>query len=59
MDDMITFEVTISFNNKAVHSAQFLAEDWADAFPQAAEIVEAVGNGDHIVDVKIDRIPAG
>jgi len=56
MDDMITFEVTINFNNRQAHQTEFLAVDWSDAFPQAAEIVEAVGNGDHIVDVKIDRV---
>lgn len=58
MNDMITFEVTVGFNNRPVHCAQFLAEDWADALPQATEIVNAVGNSDHVVDVKIDRVPA-
>lgn len=53
---MITFEVTVHYDNKPRHTAQFLAVEWADAFPQAAEIAAGNGNTDHIVDVKIDRV---
>lgn len=57
MDEMITFELTISYNDKPVFQTEFLAESWVDAAPQAAEIIAAsAGNNDAIVDVKIDRV---
>jgi hypothetical protein len=55
---MFEFQVIVNFNNKQAHDTTFLAEDWDDAFPQAAEIVEAVGNSDHVVDVAIKRLGA-
>lgn len=58
MDEMLTFEVTISFNDRVAWSTTFLAEAWADALPQAMEIIEASlsAQDDHIVDIKIDRV---
>lgn len=55
---MFDFEVTINYNNKQAFSTTFLAEEWADAFPQAAEIVDGNGNLDHVVDVKVNRLGA-
>lgn len=55
---MFEFEVTINYSNKAAFSTTFLAEEWADAFPQAAEIVDGNGNLDHVVDVEVKRLGA-
>jgi len=55
---MFEFEVTISYDNKAAFSTAFLAEEWADAFPQAAEIVDGNGNLDHVVNVEVKRLGA-
>ncbi len=39
---MISFIVKVKFSNGGTHEAEFLADAWPDAMPQAAEIVEAV-----------------
>lgn len=55
--DVIDFEVKISFSNKPAWRTTFMAEDWADAMPQAMEIVEAnLTNDDAVTDVKINRL---
>lgn len=51
--DMREFAVTITYDNKQTWITTFLADDWADALPQAAEIVDGNGNTSHVVDVKI------
>lgn len=56
---MFEFKVTIDFSDKPEWSTTFLAEGWADAMPQAAEIVDGNTTDDVLItDVKITRMGA-
>lgn len=56
MDDMREFEVTLTFEGGGTRAVRFLAQEMADALPQAVEIAEANLNLGDAIKIEVDRL---